>query len=75
MLVELKLLLELFEVASNVVDAMKYLGVQACSAAVERMFSISDHKFSLKRRRLGYVFFKDLIFLKLNGDILPKLKK
>jgi len=54
--VELKELLELFEEASNGVDAMKYLRVQA-SAAVERMFSISDHKFSLKRKRLGYVFF------------------
>ena len=38
--------------------AMKYLGVQASSAAVERMFSISGHIFSLKRRRLGYVFFQ-----------------
>ncbi len=47
MLVELKELLELFEVASSEVDAMKYLGVQASSAAVERMFSISGHKFSL----------------------------
>ena len=55
MFVEIKELLELFEVASNGVDAMKYLRVQA-SAAVKRMFSISDHKFSLKRKRLGYVF-------------------
>jgi hypothetical protein len=62
MLVELKELLELFEVASNEVDAIKYLGVQASSAAVERMFSISGHKFSLKRRRLGYAFFTDLVF-------------
>ncbi len=62
MLVELKLLLELFEVASNVVDAMKYLGVQACSAAVERMFSISGHIFSLKRRRLYHVFYRSSFF-------------
>ncbi len=48
---EIKELLELFEVASNEVDAMKYLEVQASSTAVERMFSISGHKFSLKRRR------------------------
>jgi len=62
MLVELKELLELFEVASNGVDAMKYLRVQASSAAVERMFSISGHKLSLKRKRLGYVFFTDPVF-------------
>ena len=30
--------------------AKKYLGVQASSAAVERMFSISGHIFSNKRR-------------------------
>ena len=36
--------------------AMKYLGVQASSAAVERMFSISGHIFSLKPSRLDYVF-------------------
>ena len=35
---------------------MKYLGVQASSAAVERMFSISGHIFSLKPSRLDYVF-------------------
>jgi len=46
MLVELKELLELFEVASNEVDAIKYLRVQASSAAVERRFSISGHTFS-----------------------------
>ena len=38
--------------------AMKYLGVQASSDAVERILSISGHMLSLKRRRLGYVFFQ-----------------
>lgn len=46
--------------------AKKFLSIQASSAAVERMFSISGHIFSLKRRKLGYIFFTDLVFLKLN---------
>ncbi len=46
--------------------ARKYLSVPASSGNVERMFSISGHIFSLKRRRLGVVFFCDLVFLKLN---------
>ena len=50
--------------------AKKYLSIQASSAAVERMFSISGHIFSLKRRRLGYVFFSDLVFLKLNENLI-----
>ena len=50
-------------------------GVRIRWNAVERMFSISGHIFSLKRRRLGYVFFSDLVFLKLNEELLPKLKK
>ncbi len=52
--------------------AKKYLSIQASSAAVERMFSISGHIFSLKRRRLGYIFFSDLVFLKLNENLINK---
>jgi hypothetical protein len=50
--------------------AKTYLGIQASSAAVERMFSISGHIFSLKRRRLGEVMFSDLVYLKLNENKL-----
>ena len=50
--------------------AKKYLGVQASSVAVERMFSISGHIFSLKRRRLGDIMFADLVYTKLNEDKL-----
>ena len=46
--------------------AKKYLAVPASSAAVERMFSISGHIFSVKRRRLGIKYFTDLVYLKLN---------
>ena len=48
--------------------ARKYLSVPASSAGVERMFSIAGHIFSLKRRKLGVVFFSDLVFLKLNEN-------
>ena len=41
-----------------------YLSVPASSA--ERMFSISGHIFSVKRRRLGIKYFTDLVYLKLN---------
>ena len=50
--------------------ARKYLSIQASSAAVERMFSISGHIHSLKRRTLGNAFFSDLVFLKLNENLL-----
>ena len=46
--------------------AKKYLGVQASSCAVERMFSIAGHIFSVKRRRLGILYFTRLVLLKLN---------
>ena len=46
--------------------AKKYLSVPASSAAVERMFSISGHIFSIKRRRLGIKYLTDLVYLKLN---------
>ena len=46
--------------------AMKYLGIPASSAAVERMFSIAGHIFSLQRRRMGIKIFCELVFLKLN---------
>ncbi len=50
--------------------AKKYLGVQASSAAVERMFSISGFIFSERRRRLGAQFFENLVLLKLNEDLI-----
>ena len=50
--------------------AKKYLSVQASSAAVERMFSICGHIFSLKRRRLGVKFYSDLVLLKLNEQLI-----
>ena len=50
--------------------AMKYLGIPASSAAVERMFSIAGHIFSLKRRRMGVKIFCELVFLKLNEFFL-----
>jgi len=48
----------------------KYLGIPASSAAVERMFSISGHIFSLKRIRLGIKIFEELVLLKLNENLL-----
>ena len=50
--------------------AKKYLGVQASSAAVERMFSISGHIYSVKRRRMSIKLFEYLVFLKLNEDLM-----
>jgi hypothetical protein len=50
--------------------AKKYLGVPASSADNERMFSISGHIFSIKRRRLGHKIFSDLVIVKLNEDLL-----
>ena len=50
--------------------AKKYLSVQASSGAVERMFSIAGHIFSIKRRRLGIRFFTLLLILKLNENLI-----
>jgi hypothetical protein len=50
--------------------AKQYLGVQASSAGVERMFSISGHIFSSKRRRMGSKLFSELVFLKLNEQFM-----
>jgi len=50
--------------------ARKYLGVQATSASVERMFNISGHIFSEKRRRTSVKLFEMLVFLKLNEHFL-----
>jgi hypothetical protein len=50
--------------------ARQYLSIQASSAACERIFSLSGHIFSIKRRRLGYQTFSDLVFLKLNENLL-----
>jgi hypothetical protein len=50
--------------------AKKYLGVQATSASVERMFNISGHIFSNKRRRSSVRLFELLVFLKLNEHFL-----
>jgi hypothetical protein len=46
--------------------AKKYLATPASSASVERIFSISGHIFSVKRRRLHHKYFSELVFLKLN---------
>ena len=50
--------------------AQKYLGVPANSAAVERMFSISGHILNNKRRKTGIQLYEDLVFCKLNEDLL-----
>ena len=50
--------------------AKKFLGVQASSCQVDRMFSISGHIFSNKRRKTGVRLFENLVFLKLNEDFL-----
>ena len=50
--------------------AKKFLGVPASSASVERMFNISGHVFSNKRRRTGVKLFENLVFLKLNENYM-----
>lgn len=45
--------------------AKKYLGVQASSASVERMFNFAGHIFQNKRRKTGIKLFENLVFLKL----------
>ena len=50
--------------------AKKVLGVPATSASVERIFNLSDHVFSNKRKRLGIKLFERLVFLKLNEKFL-----
>lgn len=50
--------------------ARKFLGVQASSASVERMFNFAGHIFSNKRRRTGVKLFENLVFLKLNENYL-----
>jgi len=50
--------------------ARKYLGVPASSAAVVRIFSISGHILSTKRSKMSVKLFKNLVFLKLNEDLL-----
>jgi hypothetical protein len=50
--------------------ALKFLGVPASSASVERMFSIAGHIFSNKRRRCSARVFENLVFLKLNENFL-----
>jgi hypothetical protein len=46
--------------------AKKYLGAQASSANVERMFSIAGHIFNPKRRNLCPIYFCNLVWLNLN---------
>ena len=53
--------------------AKKFLGVPASSASVERMFNISGHIFSNKRRRTGVTLFENLVFIKLNESYLKYL--
>ena len=50
--------------------AKKFMGVPASSASVERMFYISGHVFSNKRRRTGVKLFENLVFLKLNENYM-----
>ncbi len=50
--------------------AKKFMGVPASSASVERMFNISGHVFSNKRRRTGVKLFENLVFLKLNENYM-----
>ena len=50
--------------------AKKVLGVPASSSAVERMFSIAGHIFSIKRRRMKPRIFEQLVFCKLNDHLL-----
>ena len=50
--------------------AKKFLGVPASSAAVERMFNISGHIFTNRRRKTGIELFQNLVFLKLNEQFL-----
>ena len=48
----------------------KVLGVPASSSAVERMFSIAGHIYSIKRRRMKPRLFEQLVFSKLNDHLL-----
>ena len=50
--------------------ARKFLGVPASSAAVERIFSISGHILSTKRTKMSIKLFTNMVFLKLNEDLL-----
>ena len=50
--------------------AKKVLGVPASSSAVERMFSIAGHIYSVKRRRMKPKIFEQLVFCKLNEHLL-----
>jgi hypothetical protein len=50
--------------------AKKLLGVPATSAEVERMFSLSGHILGPKRRTTGVQLFEDLVYLKLNENLL-----
>jgi len=49
-------------------NCQKYLGVQASSAAWERIFSTAGHIFSLKRRRMSLLLITKLVFLKLDQE-------
>ena len=50
--------------------AKKFLGVPASSAAVERMFNISGHIFTNRRRKTGVELFQNLVYLKLNEQFI-----
>jgi len=53
--------------------AKRFLGVPASSASVERMFNISGHIFTSKRRRTSVYLYENLVFLKLNEYYLNKI--
>ncbi len=51
-------------------NCQKYQGVQASSAACERMFSTAGNIFSLKHRRVLVLLFTTSVFLKFNQELL-----
>jgi hypothetical protein len=50
--------------------AKKFLSVPASSAAAERMFSIAGNIFDSRRRRMSSKLLQQLVFLKLNENLL-----
>ena len=49
-------------------DLMSFIAIYPLSFI--SIFSLSGHIFSIKLRRLGYQTFSDLVFLKLNENLL-----
>ena len=55
--------------------AKKYLSVNACSTASERLFSDTGNLIIAKRTRISTNLFKTLIFLKRNAKHLNSIHK